>query len=157
VEIRNTKRSTKLTVFKYKILLCTLIISLACFLVALSRLFEAQNSHATVMWTHWTKHKKFHLKQTCLQFFYALFSVRVEIAIQGNDATFTEVRLYLSAVRTDVSLSDSRPVYQDSFLSNSCLRSIITGIVFTCDSVLFCVNNMDKSNHLSTIICIRQE
>jgi hypothetical protein len=103
----------------------------------------------------------FHLKQTCLQTFYALFSVRVEITIQGNDAKFTEVRLYISAklpaVRTDVFLSHSRPVYQDSFISKSCLRSIITDIVFTGDSVLFCVNNMDKTNHLSTIICIRQE
>ena len=93
--------------------------------------------------------------------FYALFSVRVKLAIQGNDTKFTDVRLYISAklqaARTDVSLSDSRQVYQGSFLSNSCLRSIITGIVFTADAVLLYVSNMNKANHLSTIICIRRE
>jgi len=46
--------------------------------------------------------------------FYALFSVRVKISTQGNDAKFTKVRLCISAklpdIRFVVSLSDSRPV-----------------------------------------------
>jgi len=102
------------------------------------------------MWTHLTKHVKFHLKETCLQILYALFSVRMKIGIDVNDAKFTEVRLYVSAklqaVRTAVSLSDSRPVCKDIFLSNSCLRSTITCLVFTCDAVLLSFNNMNKSN-----------
>ena len=84
---------------------------------------------------------KFHMKQTCLQILYASFSVRLKSGTDGNDANVTELRLYVSAdlqaVRNAVFLSDSKPVCTDSFLSNSCLRSTITCLVFVCDAVLF--------------------
>jgi len=74
----------------------------------------------------------------------------MKTGIDGNDAKFTEVRLYVSAklqaVRTAVSLSDSRPVHKENFLSNSCLRSTVTCLVFTCDAFLFCFKNLNKSN-----------